>query len=116
MPWLLLRRVAVAVRNCYQVGGDAVKSKIGRGECWWSRRLEGCEWQFKLNDKTKLCPREEMSIFFLSVRGLYRETSATADAVATPIAQVVIIVVVDSSSVAVVVVAVMIECDDRQQQ
>jgi hypothetical protein len=32
VPWLLLRRVAVAVRNCYQFGGDAVRGKIGRGE------------------------------------------------------------------------------------
>lgn len=33
MPWLLLRRVAVAVRNCYQFGGDTVKGKIGRDAC-----------------------------------------------------------------------------------
>lgn len=33
MPWLLLRRVAVAVRNGYQFSGDTVKKKNGRGAC-----------------------------------------------------------------------------------
>lgn len=33
MPWLLLRRVAAAVRNCYQFGGDTIKRKNGRDAC-----------------------------------------------------------------------------------
>jgi hypothetical protein len=33
VPWLLLRRVAAAVRNRYQFAGDTVKRKNGRGAC-----------------------------------------------------------------------------------
>jgi len=97
----------VAVRNCYQFGGDTVKGKIGRGASGILRgRIGGCEGSVELNEKTELCPREEISIIFLSVRGRHRETSATADAASTPTAQVVIIVIV--------VVVEMIECNDRQ--
>lgn len=62
MPWLLLRRVAVAVRNCYQFGGDTVKGKIGRGACGLLRGLGGCEGQVELNEKTK--PERRFLFFF----------------------------------------------------
>lgn len=41
MPWLLLRRGAVAVRNGYQFGDDTVKRKNGRGLIIFGIRIWG---------------------------------------------------------------------------